>query len=219
MNYQIFGSEDSQDLDICFFVDEIGNIENSKNHLIELINTLVLETDKPINGNLAILKNGLVEQCFKGNNDELNNALLETYSFHHQNYSLQIKNKVYRNVDDKIQRCLRTLISYFTKTALRIESKKALKSNLQAKLMFLEQLDLSEHTDFGKQGELIEIYKSFAFQIGQTHALIKGVELFTKSSISNYLPSLSGYLNREICSVDHLQKELDHLIISIRNMK
>jgi len=219
MNYQIFGSEDSQDLDICFFVDEIGNIENSKNHLFELINTLVLETDKPINGNLAILKNGLVEQCFKGNIDELNNALLETYSFHHQNYSLQIKNKNYRNVDDKIQRCLRTLISYFTKTALRIESKKALKSNLQAKLMFLEQLDLSEHTDFGKQGDLIEVYKSFAFQIGQTHALIKGVELFTKSSISNYLPSLSGYLNREICLVDHLQKELDHLIISIRNMK
>lgn len=219
MNYQIFGSEDSQDLDICFFVDEIGNIENSKNHLIELINTLVLETDKPINGNLAILKNGLVEQCFKGNIDELNNALLETYSFHHQNYPLQIKNKVNRNVDDKIQRCLRTLISYFTKTALRIESKKALKSNLQAKLMFLEQLDLYGHTDFGKQGELIEVYKSFAFQIGQTHALIKGVELFTKSSISNYLPSLSRYLNREICSVDHLQKELDHLIISIRNMK
>ena len=65
--FQIFGSENSTDYDVMVFVDEILDVESShrlcKEHDLELAKIL---TDKPLNSNLAIIKDGFVVDVFKG---------------------------------------------------------------------------------------------------------------------------------------------------------
>ena len=102
-------------------------------------------------------------------------------------------------------RTIRGILSYFSRTELRIDIKKALRSNdALEKLEVLEQCHLSLDTDFKKTTH-IEVFKFFAFQMGQTLALMDGVELFTKSSVAEHYPELSPYLYREDVSTDAIE--------------
>lgn len=207
VEYQFFGSEDSVDLDVCFFVNRIGTIEESRRHLVELC-ALLADTNKTINGNLAVVNNGNVSHCFKGSIDELNNSLLKTYSFHKQDFSLKIERAVKRNVWAKIERCNRTVLAYFTRTAIRTEVKAALKQAEDLKLDFLEQLNLNVFKDFGKNGSKVEVFKSIAFQLGQTLALFDGIELYDKAGISEQYPQLKKYVYRLPTDADVLNNVL-----------
>ena len=51
-------------------------------------------SDPEENRNIIVVKDGIVEYCFKGNEDEVNNALLATYSLHEQAYPLLIHRTV-----------------------------------------------------------------------------------------------------------------------------
>lgn len=192
--YQVFGSPSSVDLDICFFVEKIGSIQECKIELKNLENCFNNETSKCINGNLCVIENGVVIACFKGAKDELNNSLMSTYRFHKQSYKCQIERMLIRNINLRIERCARSLVSCFTRTILR---KEALKGSLQVKSEFLEKINLVDYTEFGKVGSKIEIYKSMAFQLGITLALIDGIELYTKEDVAEKYSNRSNYLLRK----------------------
>jgi len=205
VKYQVFGSESSLDLDICFFVETLGNIVQNNETIDKLLAVHPFGDSKKINANLAILSDGKVSDCFKGIADELNNSLLSTYSLHEQHFPLQIDGKVKRDLDLKMIRCARTLVSYFTRTHLRAEAKSALRENFKLKVDFLSGIQLADFSDFGKHGSVLEIYKSMAFQLGQTLGLMRGVELYTKESIAIEFPDLKDYLARLPSSSDSLQ--------------
>lgn len=221
--YQIFGSATSLDLDICFFVDTLASISENNKVLNQIIETTELPRNKKINGNLGIISEGILIDCFKGTPDELNNALLTTYGLHKQAYKNHIVTTVKRNIDLKLIRCARTLVSYFTRTELRIFSKRALQEDFKEQIDFLKQIRLVEYSDFGKHGTPIEIYKSIAFQLGQTLALFDNNEVYTKESIAEVYPTLTSYLYREEASPDALQilwdRFIEKSIVYIPNMK
>lgn len=203
--YQIFGSATSLDLDICFFVDTIASISENNVVLNQIIENTTLPRNKKINGNLGIISDGILTACFKGIPDELNNALLNTYGLHKQAYENHVMTAVKRDLDLKAIRCARTLVSYFTRTELRIFSKRALREDFKSQIDFLKPIELIEYSDFGKHGTPIEIYKSMAFQLGQTLALFDDIEVYTKEAIAEVYPSLTPYLHREETSPDALQ--------------
>lgn len=196
IEYQIFGSATSVDLDICFFVTEIGSIEENRASISQILKHIKIESTKVINPNSAVVQNGVVTDCFKGSVDELNNALFFTYNLHDQLYEKKINQLLDRDINLKVERCVRTIVSYFTRTEKRIEVKKVLRGSLQDKIKFLDTLELKEFQNFGKNGSAIEVYKSIAFQLGQTLGLMNGKEYYTKESIVENFPLLKRYLNR-----------------------
>jgi hypothetical protein len=130
ITYQIFGSASSEDLDVVFFVKELGSIAENSSTAKELATQLALRlnTKKRINPNLAIVSDGKLTAVYKGTVDELNNALFHTYALHQQEFPIQITVLLPRDLELKIIRCARTMLSYFTKTARRAEVKSALSS-------------------------------------------------------------------------------------------
>jgi hypothetical protein len=147
--YQVFGSENSLDLDVCFFVETLSSINDNHRAVEQLIETEAFKTLKTINANLAIVKEGIIVACFKGIPDELNNALYKTYQLHKQKHEPKIQRLVVRDLELRIDRCARSLVSYFTRTVLRQDAKAALKGRLQDKLLFLELLEFSDFKTFG----------------------------------------------------------------------
>ncbi|WP_157560128.1 hypothetical protein U8527_19900 [Kordia algicida OT-1] len=218
-SYQIFGSKSSEDLDVCFFVNSLDHIRGNHDVVKLYTEQMDFQTSKPINGNLAILKNGVVVENFKGSADELNNALFTTYDLHDQEFKNHIKKLVSRDVESRIVRCARSLVASFTRTNLRKQSKTALRSDVATQLDFLAQIQLKNYTDFGKHGSVIEIYKSMAFQLGMTLALLKGIEVYTKEGIIEIFPELENYLMRKEENSEALQKHLQLFIMMTRNQK
>jgi hypothetical protein len=218
-SYQIFGSKSSEDLDVCFFVDSLN--DTKKNHEVVKMYTAqtVFNTTKPVNANLAIVKNGIVVQNFKGSADELNNALFTTYDLHEQVYQNHIQRTVPRILESRIVRCARTLVGHFTRTDLRIQAKAALRADVNMQIELLDTIELKNYTDFGKNGSVIEVYKTFAFQLGMTIALFADVELYTKEAIIKTFPELGHYLLRKEADSEALQKHLELFIMMVKNRK
>lgn len=195
--YVIFGSENSIDEDRCYFLNE--PISNEKQYYQKLCAEL---SQCNINANVAFCKNNTIHSCYKGTPDELNNSLLYTYDLHinKQKFTLPVKNYVYRDVGLKILRTIRVLLSFVSRSRFRCEVKKALKSQIfEYKLEILKKC-YYDILIFKLNNKInpIEMKKTVAFQIGQTWALIEGLELYTKNSISKHYNQLSDFLNRHI---------------------
>jgi len=198
IQYNIFGSHSSADYDLAVKVDSIPIIVEAHD-LCKKYNQHFSEylPDKKINSNLVIIENGLLVDCFKGTVDELNNAILDTYGLHNQKFDCFVKKTVTRDADVKIARCLRGLISMYSRTELRPEIKNALRGNIKEQLEVLAKIDFVNMIPEGKKDSMEDIYKMFAFQLGQTFGLIEKKELYTKESISLNYPFLSGFIFRE----------------------
>ena len=138
--------------------------------------------EKKINSNLIVVKDGMLVDCFKGTVDELNNAILYTYGLHRQEFDCFVKRALKRDVEVKIARCLRGLLSMYSRTDLRADIKNALRGNIREQLDVLEKIDFVNMVPTGKKESLEDIYKMFAFQLGQTFGVIDGKELYTKES-------------------------------------
>ncbi|MFK7031352.1 hypothetical protein V3471_05995 [Flavobacterium oreochromis] len=202
LNYQIFGSQDSQDVDVVFFIDKMPETIQEKLNLSKEYSA-ILQPEFPtknINPNLAVLENGIVKHVYKGTVDELNNALYYTYGLHNQKFDNQIVKSLPRDIDLKFLRSSRMILSFLSKTKYRIPIKVALRNNLQHKVQVLKEIDLATLANFGKSKNEITILKSIAFQIGQSMALHNGKECYTKSQIADCFPELRSYLAREINS-------------------
>jgi hypothetical protein len=218
--HQIFGSKSSTDYDIMFFVDILGTTQES-HEIIEKIDKEYskIYSDKPINSNICIVKGGIVVDVFKGTADEVNNALFLTYDFHEQKYPNQITKIIERDTELKILRTARVLLSFLSRTEHRKEVKRALKSDLIQKLDVLMNIDLETITDLGTRNVKWEDYlKTMSFQLGQTLALMNGIELYTKEDISAYYPELSDMLNRKGEQLKILDYFKENFIIKVDHL-
>lgn len=183
----VHGSEDSLDLDVFYVFDKMPSFRDAKEFCASKIE----------NRNAIVVKDGVVTDCYKGTVDEINNGLMVTYFLHKQEYPLIITKKLERDVLIKYIRVMRCLLSHCSRTIYRQNVKDALKSGSWSKrINTLKSINFDEIDDYGKGENKENIYKVFAFQLGQVLALHQGVELYTKSSVADFFPDLREYLYR-----------------------
>ena len=84
----IYGSADSIDEDSLYIVDQLPET------IAECKEFCLSNKGDNENPNLATIENGIINTCFKGTVDELNNAVYKTYSLHEQNYPLIIEHTI-----------------------------------------------------------------------------------------------------------------------------
>jgi len=200
--FYIFGSENSQDYDIIVAVDEIPrNIDAAHNICKEWNQKLSkILPDKPLNCNLGVFENGKLVDVFKGTVDELINVLYYTYDNHKQFYPNPITEPIQRDVDEKILRVARFILTFYSRTHLRHLIKPALRGDLIKKLEVLKKIDFTEMTEFPGKHEKVEyVWKVIAFQFGQVFSLIDGHESdsYSKNGIIKNYPDLKNILNRQ----------------------
>lgn len=206
LRFHIFGSEDSQDYDVIVEVDKIPDIHYAQKMCddFDVLLSSIL-TDKPLNTNLGVFRKGTLIDVFKGTVDELVNCIYYTHSRHDQFFKNPIKKQAERDIDLKIIRVARFLITFYSRTELRIEIKKALRGDLKDKLQVLKKLDYTKMLEFPmKKERKSDIYKVVAFQFGQVFSLIDGNEKYsyTKNDMIKKYPDLRPFLKREELSDD-----------------
>lgn len=217
MVYWIFGSKSSQDVDILAVVPSLGSIAENKVVVSQIEDSLKDKYSRELNVNLGILKDGVLVEVFKGTVDEVNNSVFDTYHLHDQSFDLQISRKIIRDVDLKTLRCLRVMTSFYSRTSFRAEVKKALSLGVIEKHRFLSELNISTITDLGpgKNMDFLDYLKTMAFQMGQTHALRSGVELYTKESIGLTYPELDPFLRRQKGNLEALEEFKKNFLSSV----
>lgn len=201
--FQLFGSKSSIDYDAMVFVESIPDSIEVCKSMCEMYDkeiSNILKSHKypikKVNSNLAVVENGILTDIHKGMVCECNNSLYLTYFNFKQIYPNQITKLVPRNVDLKILRCYRIILSFLSRSFYREEVKKALKGNLSQKIDILLSINYTK-MDFGnRNGEPIDIWKALAFQVAQTLLLTKNIELYSKEDICNHIPGLSGFILR-----------------------
>jgi hypothetical protein len=199
----IHGSEDSLDVDVFYVFDETPDFKTCQEFCSNTYE----------NRNIIVVENGIVTQCFKGTNDEINNALIRTYPLHEQNFPLIVTREVKRDILLKTIRVIRCILSHLSRTDYRIDMKNALRSSLLTiRIEALKKLDLTKIKDFGKNRSKTDIYKTFAFQFGQIFGLLEDKEFYTKSEIVNHYRDLQPYLYRNDNPAETLQKYLNEFI-------
>ena len=209
--FQVFGSEDSTDLDCMVFLDDIPTKNNDrrsqtymksiqKSHdLCEEYGNYIKEitgSDKVVNTNICSLKNGIVHTVFKGTPDEVNNSCFVTYDLHKQYHPLQIKECIERDIELKILRTTRVLLSFLSRSKYRPEVKAALKGDVYDKIKVLNNIDLVG-IELHKNVTDGDYAKTMVFQLGQTIGLMEGIELYTKNSIIEFYPLSEDCIKRE----------------------
>jgi hypothetical protein len=187
------GSEDSIDKDVYVVIPSpILDIQECK---------VMCESYTGLNANLICIENGQVTWCYKGTVDECNNSILSTYTLHPENTQpCPVTVKAERNWRLKVDRTVRGLLTYFSRTEHRVAIKAALRSeDMREKLEALKLIRLQAIPNFGKKGENKDVYKFIAFQLAQTIALVEdGHEIFTKQMAAKYDFELRPYLYREV---------------------
>ncbi len=225
--FWIFGSEDSRDLDLIVSVDyiprDISICSNTCKEFNEKLSSI--SEGKEVNSNLGIFKNGKLIEVFKGTPDEVNNSIWYTYKNHKQFFPIPISGPVNRDLDEKILRTIRVILSFYSRTSFRSDIKSALKGSLSSRLEILNKISFKEMKEFpGKKESVEDVLKVIAFQFGQVFSLIDGHESdsYTKSGISKNYKDLEVFLKRgDITDPDLeiLDRYLDKFIDTIQNMK
>ena len=207
--FTVFGSENSLDLDVMMFVEEISDNNKDATEMCKFYNQSVGDIyesmygiTKEVNCNLAVLKNGFVDEVYKGTSDEVSNSVLVTQHLHTQFHKNRyVRELVGRDLQIKLLRTARVLLSFLSRTSHRTLVKAALRSDIYHKIKVLRSIDLGTINDIGKSSTSFEDYlKTMSFQLGQSIGLFKGVELYTKESISSEFPLLGTFLKRDVCS-------------------
>ena len=214
LNRYIHGSEDSTDVDVVYVVDELPDKAECKTFCAE---------DKNENRNVLSVRDGIVEKCFKGTPDEINNSLLRTYSLHEQTSPLIIERPVQRIIPIKVVRAMRIIISHLSRTHLRPIIKNALRSTWEERLACLETIiDNLDKMDFEHANHnmtALDIKKILAFQMGQTLALLNNKELYTKAEIASEFPLLRATLSRQSdASIDDLKSVMRVFLSAMRTL-
>lgn len=209
--FYIFGSEDSQDYDVLVSVDNIPQNIDEAHNICKYYNDKLSSTllpGKELNCNLGIFKDGKLIKVFKGTVDELNNVIYYTYDNHKQFYPNPINEPTNRDIDEKILRVARFIITFYSRTNLRTQIKAALRGDLKLKLEVLKQINFVDMVDFpGKKEKFEDIYKVIAFQFGQVFSLIDGYESdsYTKNGIIKNYPDLKKFLKRNPLNMSDLE--------------
>lgn len=221
-HFQVFGSKFSIDLDCMVFVDKIPSIYESHNLCNEYSNIIrdITKTKKEINTNICKSNDGIIVEVFKGTPDEVNNSLYLTYDLHEQWFPNKVKRLVERDIELKILRTCRTLLSFWSRSEKRSEVRKALKGDIYDKIKVIEEFDILKHLQLNKNVGWDDYLKMLAFQLGQTISLIEGKELYSKESICKIYPCLCPFLNRKkVNDIEVLEKYKRIFINMIKDWK
>lgn len=196
--YNVFGSEDSKDVDIMMFVCKIGNVAESKAKIEKYAAELQPLYDRKVNINFAVVNDGIVTDVFKGTPDEVNNSLFYTCKLHDQKYPMPVTQWVWRDPMLKSLRVMRILLSFISRTSHRNDVKRALAGTAKDKYTLLWYINFNEIMDLGdKNISLVDFRKAVAFQLGQAYLLNNDIEVYTKASLIGFIPALAPFLNRE----------------------
>jgi hypothetical protein len=229
--YQVFGSQNSNDLDCMVFLEDIPTKNNSRssNGYKKSIQTShdlcdfyakkikeLTKTKKEVNVNICSLKDGIVHRVFKGTPDEVNNSCYLTYAYHNQRHLCQIKRLVKRDVEIKILRTCRVILSFWSRSKYRTEVKSALKGDIYEKIKVIDKID-PVGIELNKNISDGDYAKTMAFQLAQTILLIDGIEIYTKYEVEDYLWELTENINR-IRDDKEIKNFKDLFISKIRNM-
>lgn len=214
LHFQIFGSSDSQDVDIMVFMQSISSDAKTNHDLIKELNHYCSGhfIGRQINCNLCTYDHitGIIKSVFKGTPDEVNNSLFYTYDLHEQTWNNLIMKPVKRDLEYKLIRVSRFLLSFFSRvTKLRPQIKAALRGTFQDRLDVLSTIKFIdyEHYDFSIKGEKKEdVWKVIAFQLGISIALEEsGKEIYTKDDLIAQYPALLTFISRmDLYSPDFL---------------
>jgi hypothetical protein len=214
-----FGSSDSRDEDCFMLVDApISSIQKCRE---------LADSYKPKDVNLVVVNEGRVVWAFKGTADEMNNSILYTYKLHPSNTDpCPVTVKVERNLDVKISRTVRGILSMCSRTKHRVQIKQALRAkDYSTKIEALKLIQFSElvkentvetkvHEIFHKGTPTVEIYKFLGFQLIQTLMLPLGDEVYTKQDCIINFPSFTDiiYSREDEEAPEKLQKCLNIFI-------
>lgn len=226
MIYNFFGSKSSIDIDVMVLVDEIPKTIMECHYLVEYNNERLKEelaelgiSGKRINSNICTIDSGIVTKVFKGTKDEVNNSLIDTYVNFKQIHPLFVKERLKRDVDLKVLRTFRIILSFLSRGEHRSDVKDALGSTLIKKINVLNKISFSKPLELGNRNVKIDdFYKTLAFQLGQTILLTKGIEAYTKERIDlEFEDNLSNALYRcQMADFDYTYLEfLKKLLIKI----
>ena len=206
----IHGSHDSTDIDVHYVVEEQPSFQEAK---------AFCDEDKTENRNVITIRNGIVTDCYKGTPDEINNALIDTYDHHKQEFPLLIEYRVKRDKQLKYIRATRVILSFLSRSQYRPAVKQALVTSWTGRLNILASLQLTDidFTTLNKNLKEVDILKVIAFQIGQTVGLLDGFELYTKMDISAVYEELKPYLYRETTDVTVLNDKLHEMVERIKD--
>lgn len=234
--FQVFGSKSSQDLDCMVIVDNIPSDSSRANTFRKSIQKShelcdfygekikeITNTDKVVNTNICVIRDGIVVDVFKGTPDEVNNSMYITYDFHKQWYPNQVERLVDRDIELKILRTCRVILSFISRTEYRTQVKQALRGDIYDKIKLIKSIDFSKINDLNKPSQDFNDYlKVMAFQLGQVFGLIDGVELYSKEDISKEYPLLSDFLFRRSQKsqqdLDLLNEHIQHFIMDIESI-
>ena len=203
IRFTVFGSPSSLDKDIFVQVDKLPTlIKECKVIVDELEEQLQKDYKEKVNVNIGEVVDGNIVSVFKGTPDEVNNSLYYTSLYHDENIEHLVKSPVKRDIERKVHRTFRVMLSMLSRTTLRTLVKEALRSDINKKIDVMDIVALSEikeQADLGKRNmDYPDYLKTMSFQIGQTFALLLGKELYTKEDIADYFPGLKPYLKREV---------------------
>jgi hypothetical protein len=202
--FQVFGSKSSQDIDAIVYVDSICDNPFYALEECKVFNKKIaefLKTDKVVNSNLAIVESSIIKKVLKGTEDEVNNSLIRTYDLHQQYFPNKIRAFIPRDIDLKILRTGRVLLSLISRTEYRPVVKLALQKDFRERVKALYQCDISKLDASSLSSKNVayeDFIKVYAFQIGQTLGLLEGEELYTKEEIISSYPELEPYIKRDV---------------------
>lgn len=223
--YYVYGSDDSTDQDVIIIVpkeDMQETQEDRKNKVFFLLKEYNLNW----NATLAVIENGKISDTIftKSWIDSLNNALLETYSFHKQDYPLLITEKHIRNKTLAIYKAVRTVLTMLTRTEYRTQIRPIIKGihDFSLKLEALDKIDFVSLSEFNQKNTAdADIWKIIAFYVGQNIALIENdIEIYTKKKFVNHYPDLDAFIYRKTITVEDkvvLQQYINYWLKLLQN--
>ena len=213
--YYFFGSPNSVDIDVM-----IDHPHPSKTSLEEI--EAAHPATKKWNISLIRIENGLVVETMpkKGTPDAVHNSLYHTYGHHRdkQVYKLPLIAPVQRHLLLAIEGCIKNLLTIVEASNLKGFYKANFRSAMRAGI-WMDRLELLpkipyDQPYFDDPDRCLGVYKSLAFDVGQTLSLINGREIYTKDELVTAHPVLNDVIFRRHCD---LQQTLRPKILELYN--
>ncbi len=181
------GSPNSVDTDLIYLFPQKPDPKVAKDFLKD---GEKLDQDR----NIITIKDGIVNYCYIGIIDSVNNALLTTYSMHEQQFELPIMHRIKRVVAMKVNE---TLLHVLVKLRKIPSIRERVVQAIQSYDFHFRKTTVSE-LDITKLDLDADTIKTLTFRFCQTIALMNGIECFTKDVTIEQFPDIKSLLYRQV---------------------
>lgn len=212
--FVIHGSANSVDKDVIYLVPEPHQLPSAQQcHYF-----CHHDTDAHLeNRNVAVIRNGMIVQCYKGTCDALNNQILTTFAYHEQPCfdACPVSRVVRRQVVLKVVRSIRQILGFVAtqKSGFYAQAKQALHSpNFVDRVTCFQQLDFAQVFVLPLSKAHVDTLKSVAFQLLQTLAQFSFVPLYSKDAIVQYDKRVDAIMYRKYDLIEQDLTELMHVL-------